>query len=326
MARNKNNLREEIEQMVAIANLYYDGGCSQQEIATALGISRPAVSRLLARAREERIVTISILDPFNINQGLADKLCLEAGLSAAIVTPAIPNSPELNLRLVGISAARFIEKKIKTDEVVGIGWGRTLYSVGQSLEKQSTKGVTFAPLTGGLGQISPQFQVNELIRIFSKFFNGQPKQFFLPALVQDDETKTSLMETVDSKGITTIWENLTSALVGIGNVDFETELKMLFVNYVDQDTRQRLMASEAVGDICMQFFDQNGQDIKDGLRGVIGISLDQLRKVPNVIAISTGENKVPAILGAIRGKIIKTLITDELTAETILLKLKEDRK
>ena len=107
--------------------------------------------------------------------------------------------------------------------------------------------------------------------------------------------------------------------------DFESELSMLFVNYLDMETRQRLLAADAAGDICMRFFDRNGMSIKDGLRGVIGISLEQLRRVPNVIAVSSGSNKAHAILSAIKGKIIQTLITDDLTAQSILTLLKEGK-
>ena len=317
--------REELQQMVAVAHLYYEEGHTQQEIATAMGLSRPTVSRLLTRAREEQIVTITVVDPFNNNQNLADQLCSKTGPKEALITPAIPNAPDLNLKRVGISAARYIEKKIKPQDVLGVGWGRTLYSVAQSLQPQSTVDVTLAPLTGGLGQISPHFQVNELIRIFSKNFKGSPHQLFLPAIVEDEETKSNLMESDDSRLITGIWDDLTIALVGIGTVDFESELSMLFVNYLDMETRQRLLAADAAGDICMRFFDRNGRAIADGIRGVIGISLEQLCRVPNVIAVSSGSNKAQAILSAIKGKIIQTLITDDLTAQSILTLLKEGK-
>ena len=320
------NLREEIQQMAMAAHLYYEDGRTQQEVAIAMGISRPTVSRLLMRAREERIVTITVIDPFDNDQKLADLLCKATGLTKAIITPAVPNAPDLNLKRIGISAARYLEKNIKPQDVVGVGWGRTLYSVVQSLQPQPVTDVTFVPLTGGLGQISPHFQVNELIRIFSKNFKGTPHQLFLPAIVENEESKSNLMASEDSKIITSIWDNLTTALVGIGNVDFETELSVLFVNYLDMDTRQRLQSADAMGDICMQFFDRNGVAVKDGLRGVISISLKQLRRVPNVIAVACGSMKAQAILSAIKGKYFQTLITDDLTAQAILAILKEEEK
>lgn len=319
-------LREEIQQMAMAAHLYYEDGRTQQEVAAAMGVSRPTVSRLLMRAREERIVTITVIDPFDNNQKLADLLCKATGLTEAIITPAVSNAPDLNLKRVGISAARYLEKKIKPQEVMGVGWGRTLYAVVQSLQPQPVTNVTLVPLTGGLGQISPHFQVNELIRIFSKNFDGTPHQLFLPAIVENEEVKSNLMASEDSKMITSVWDNLTTALVGIGIVDFETELSVLFVNYLDMDTRQRLQSAGAMGDICMQFFDRNGAAVKDGLRGVIGISLKQLQRVPNVIAVACGSMKAQAILSAIKGKYFQTLITDDLTAQAILDILKEEEK
>ncbi|OGN86034.1 MAG: hypothetical protein A2X27_00375 [Chloroflexi bacterium GWD2_49_16] len=311
--------------MAMAAHLYYEGGCTQQEVAVAMGISRPTISRLLVRAREEHIVTITVVDPFAINQELVDEFCRETGLKEAVITSAISSAPDLNLKRVGISAARYLEKNIKPQDVVGVGWGRTLYAIVQSLQPQSVTDVTLVPLTGGLGQISPHFQVNELIRIFAKNFKGTSYQLFLPAIVENEEAKSNLMASEDSKMITSIWDHLTTALVGIGNVDFETELSVLFVNYLDVETRQRLLSADATGDICMQFFDRNGYAITDGLRGVIGISLEQLRRVPNVIAIASGSSKAQAILSAIKGKYIQTLITDDLTARTILSILKEEK-
>ncbi len=68
----------------------------------------------------------------------------------------------------------------------------------------------------------------------------------------------------------------------------------------------------------MHFFDRDGTPVKDGLRGVLSITLPQLRRVPNVIGVACGRDKTRAILAAIRGKYIKTLVTDDMTADSIL--------
>lgn len=315
---SNNTLREELQLMAIAAHLYYEDGLTQQEVAKAMHLSRPTVSRLLMRAREERIVTITVTDPFDSDQELADQLCKATGLKEAIITPAVPEAPDLNLKRLGISAARYLEKYIQPKDIVGIGWGRTLYAVVQSLQSQPISGVTLVPMIGGLGQISPHFQVNELIRIISKNLDGIAHQLFLPAIVLHEETKASLLASEDSQAVTKIWNHLTMALVGIGNVDFETEMSVLFVNYLDEDTRQRLRSAGAVGDICMHFFDHDGKPVLDGLHGVVSISLEQLSRVPNVIAVAGGSSKAQAILGAIRGGYIRTLLTDDLTAQAIL--------
>ena len=46
--------------LVRASRLYYLEDRGQAEIATLLGISRPGVSRLLQRARDEKIVEIHV--------------------------------------------------------------------------------------------------------------------------------------------------------------------------------------------------------------------------------------------------------------------------
>jgi DNA-binding transcriptional regulator LsrR (DeoR family) len=72
-----------------------------------------------------------------------------------------------------------------------------------------------------------------------------------------------------------------------------------------------------VGDICARFFDQLGREVLPAT-GVIGVSLDQLRAIPEVIGIAGGMEKVRAVLGALRGGYINTLITDVTTARAVL--------
>ena len=307
-----------IHQMTMASRLYYEEGRTQQEIAAVMNISRPTVSRLLVCAREENIVNITITDPFETKTALADQFCQVTGLDKTIITQAIPKGELLNLKVLGISAARYLENELTPGAIVGVGWGRTLFSVVESLGQPIVSDLTFVPLTGGLGQISPSFQVNELIRCMAEKFNANWRQFYLPAIVQDDDARNTLLSTEDVKNVTDTWETMNTALVGIGNVSFDTEMKMLFAKYLDESTRDRLNAAGAVGDICMRFFDENGRPIEDGLRGVIGIDLEKVHRIPNVIGVASGVSKAKAILGAIRGGFIKTLITDDVTARAIL--------
>ena len=69
----------------------------------------------------------------------------------------------------------------------------------------------------------------------------------------------------------------------------------------------------------MHFFDREGRDVAGPFNErVIGMSLDQLRKVPRVIAVAGTIEKVEAVRGALEGKLVTTLITDRFTAERLL--------
>ncbi len=149
---------------------------------------------------------------------------------------------------------------------------------------------------GGLGQISPNFQVHEITRSIAEAFGGTWKQLYVPALVRDESTSINLHQTKDVKDLVEIWGTMTTALVGIGNFDFDAEMEMLFANYLDEKARSRLQAGAAVGDICMRFFDNNGDPV-EGLIGATGIELGQIRGVQRVIAVAGGIEKAEAILG-----------------------------
>ena len=51
---------------------------------------------------------------------------------------------------------------------------------------------------------------------------------------------------------------------------------------------------------------------------MIGISLDDIRNCREVVCTAFGESKAEAVLGAMRGELLNTLITDEKCAHRIL--------
>jgi lsr operon transcriptional repressor len=80
-------------------------------------------------------------------------------------------------------------------------------------------------------------------------------------------------------------------------------------------------AMGAVGDMLGEWFDAHGRIVSEATSNRrIGLSLDQLRGMPNVVAVAGGREKAEAVLGAIRGGYLKVLVTDETTAEELLAK------
>jgi DNA-binding transcriptional regulator LsrR (DeoR family) len=316
----------DIKLMTMAARLYYQESRTQEEIAHELGVSRPIVSRLLQRALDEGIVQITIHDPFETSPQLARELCDLTGLqSAVVVGSSFPSNQQMNQRRLGFAASQYLAENLKTNDVVGVGWGRTLASVAQYLLPRPLPGINTVPLVGGLGSISPNFQVHEITRQVAEAFSGTWQPLYFPAIISNPDALESLVNTSDFKGIARTWDRITVALVGIGNVDFDAEMQVLFAQYLDAATRQRLLEHGAVGDICMRYFDIHGRSIPQGLQGVVGIDLDCLTHIPNTIAVAGGKHKSAAILGAIRGKFIHTLITDGEAVEGILAQIREGK-
>jgi DNA-binding transcriptional regulator LsrR (DeoR family) len=69
----------------------------------------------------------------------------------------------------------------------------------------------------------------------------------------------------------------------------------------------------------LRYFDKNGQRIPSDLDDrVIGLNLEEIHAIQQVIGIAGGAAKVQAILGALRGNLINVLVTDHETARQIL--------
>jgi DNA-binding transcriptional regulator LsrR (DeoR family) len=308
---------EQLRLMHLAAEMYYVEDKTQNEIAKELAISRPKVSRLLSQAREEGIVRITVVNPFNNVDSLAKALQDRLGLSAAIVVPGKEGSQEQIRKLIGHAAARFLNNTLQNGDVLGIGWGRTLREVVDAVEPGTGQELNVIPLMGGLGQISPSFQVHEMARILSERLGGLWQALYFPALVEDNAARDALMASRDMARVIQSWRELTVTLVGIGNVDLGPDIEMLFTDYMANDTMEILKQAQAVGDVCMRFFNINGESIDDPM-GVISIEHEQLERVPRRIGVAGGREKAKAILGAVAAGLVNNLITDESAAIRIL--------
>jgi DNA-binding transcriptional regulator LsrR (DeoR family) len=309
---------EHLRVLHRVAQLYYLEQRTQDEIARALGVSRPSVSRLVRQAREEGLVVVSVRDPFDQGALLAGRLKSELNLHDAVVATGEWTDAEQVRQRLGHTAARYLAGTLRYGETVGMGWGRTLYEVASAIEPQGNLGLTIVPLVGGLGNVSPYFQVHELARRLSERLGGVQLGLYLPAIVDDQAARRVLLSSKDVRRVTDLWDHLSTAIVGIGNVDLGPEIRMLFADYLGAEATQRLRRDGVVGDICMRFFDAAGRPAPRGLQGVIGIELAQLRRASRRIAIAGGREKANAILGAARSGLVTHLITDELAARQVL--------
>jgi DNA-binding transcriptional regulator LsrR (DeoR family) len=80
-----------------------------------------------------------------------------------------------------------------------------------------------------------------------------------------------------------------------------------------------LVAAGGVGDVLGWIVDADGRPLAHPVNDrVIGISLDDLGRMPNVILAAGGLHKVPIIRAALRRGIVRTLVTDEATARALL--------
>ncbi|MEM5009779.1 sugar-binding transcriptional regulator [Niallia taxi] len=311
---------QEKRQLVKVSSMYYHDGLTQAQIAQKLGVSRPVISKLLQRAKDEGIVKIYIKDESVHTVELERQLEQYFGLSDAVVVPNNGLSEEMAKREVGQTGASYISNNIKDVKSIGISWGETLAHLVQEYPYERREDVTVVPLEGGMGVKQVQIHANQLANDLAKKLQSTCTYLYAPAIVETEELKERLMGMEDVQTVLEIGRNVDVALIGIGNPYANSTLMRL--GYLQEHDLTQLREVGTIGDIGFRFFDENGAPINDSLNTkVIGITLAEFQKIKKVIAVVEGQHKVESILGALKGKFIDVLITDELTASAIIKKM-----
>jgi deoxyribonucleoside regulator len=313
-------VREELQMVLRAARLYYESGLTQQQAADELGVSRPQVSRLLTRARAEGIVRTTIIDPFATFKEIEARLVETFGLRGAVVADGEGLSGEQLRRRIGLAAAEYLRNTVTDGLRVGVGWGRTLHALTVALNTEQPANIQVFPLIGGIGQVSPYFQVNELARQTAEAFGGIWQPLYAPAFVADIQARDALLRHPDVSMVMDAWDALDIVLVGVGHFALHRQSSMFFADYMDEALFRQLEKQKAIGDLCGRFFDAQGQQCLRETE-IIGISLEQLGALDRVVGIAGGEEKVAAILSALRGGYLNVLITDTVTAQAVLERL-----
>jgi DNA-binding transcriptional regulator LsrR (DeoR family) len=303
-----------------VARLYYEQGMKQTEIAGQLCLSQAMVSRLLATAQREGIVRTTVMTPTGVFSALEDDLASRFDLRDAVVADAISDRADDVLRAIGSAAASYLEVTLGPNDIVGISsWSETLLrTVGSMQPRARSDKSHVVQVLGGIGAPTAEVHAIQLTQQLASLLHAQPHFLTAPGVASSPQAAAAYMTEPSVRATMAFFNQLTVALVGIGSLN-PSRLLGESGNAFNRAELAHLRRLGAVGDICVRFFDGGGKDVAGPLNDrVVGMSLDQLRKVPRVIAVAGTIDKVEAIRGALEGKLVTTLITDRFTAERML--------
>ncbi len=302
-----------INQLISVSKLYYINGLTQEEIAKKVHIHRSQISRMLKEARKLGLVKITVTSGSQDFTSLQDFLVKKFNLKEALIVPE--NINDLNLKTLGNFAANYLSSTISSNSIVGISWGRTLAHAFQAMPAKSEKhGIVVVPLVGGpAGRLKNDYQSNRLAYLLSEKLNAKSETLNCPAIVSSQSLQDELMSNPNNQLIFNLWQNLDYAIVGIGsNLIIDMEQWQEF--YKNSSFATIFSETNAVGDILSRPFSENGEIISSSKYHIISMNLDELKKVPTVIGIACGKNKIKSILGALNAHILDVLITTDITA------------
>ncbi len=309
--------RQSANHLIEIARLYYRENLSQQQIADRLSLSRPTVSNALKRCRAEGIVEIRIRAPDSPAVELAGALASRWGLAHARVVDPGPDEAARR-RHMGHAAAVYLTSQLGPTTRIGLSWGTTLYEVVEQLALSPHPGATVAQLIGALGAGNPCCDGFELARRLAEKLGGRYSVIQAPAIVGSAALKRLLVREPAIRDALRAAARCEIALTGI-SADEPAHNALVRAGYLDPAEAEALCRQGAVGHACGWHFDAAGRLLDTALHArVVGLPLAELRRIPCVIGVAGGPEKVTAIAGALRGGFLDVLVTDTTTARAVL--------
>jgi DNA-binding transcriptional regulator LsrR (DeoR family) len=304
-----------------VSRLYYEQNLTQNEISERLHLSRSKISRLVQQAQEVGVVKITVHSPSGVHADLEDQLEKSFHLQEVVIADvANLDSPNSVSRELGVAAASYFQSTVKDKDIIGLAWGSTLSAMVNALQPMDIKGAHVVQMIGGLGMPESEVHATSLVRQMTLLLNSKLTLLNAPGIVDNVNMKDVILSANYMQAVIGLFSRINVAYVGIG-APTKDSVVMRDGAIMSNADLEVLLKNGAVGDIVLRYFDKNGQPVANELDSrVIGISLEQLKKIPRVVGVAGGHQKHAVVYAALKGGFIDVLITDEKTARYVLEK------
>ncbi len=299
--------------MARAAWAYYVEGLTQNDIARKLDVNRIRINRLLAQARERGIVQVRV----NASLAMETEAKLERryGLKLALVVPTPVDAADLP-RSIAMAAGHAVSDRLTDGMSVGVGWGRTLRLSVTTMERRTVRDLSVVSLIGGLTQGSV-LNTHETASRLADIYGANCFYIAAPAFADGEDSAKILRSQTSVIDAFEHARNIDLAFVSVGGLDKSATMRRL--KLIDDQDIKSLVAAGAVGDLCSQFIDINGQVVDHPInRRVIALDVSDLKRVPSVILASGGLEKLGVLHAILSLGLVSILVTDEETARQLL--------
>lgn len=306
------------ELLARVASLYYEEELTQNEIAARLGLSRVKIYRLLKQAREEQIVQIVINWPIARATHWEGELCAAFGLPDALVLQAGLVDQDAGLHQLGQLAARFLEQTLRDGATMTVCLGRSTYETIAAIRPGFRARIQVAPALGSMPLAMREMDSGALARRLAQKLGGEALDLSAPAMANSAADAEVLRNQRDIHRALDLARSADIALLGVGNLD-PARSGLVQGGFLSSAELDALAAAGAVGDLGGHIFTIEGR-LHDKLQDerIIGVGLDDLRRIPSTVVVAAGVEKSKALLGALRTGAVTVLVTDDRTAAAVL--------
>jgi DNA-binding transcriptional regulator LsrR (DeoR family) len=310
----------ELRLIARVAQMYHVEGRRQAEVAEHLNMSQATISRMLKRAEQENIVRTTVVPPAGTFPELEAAVRERFNIGEAIVVDCTEDrDPAIRAR-IGEGAAHLLEVTLKPDEIIGVSsWSETVLRMVDNIHPlKGAKAKYVVQTLGGLGNPSVQGHATQLTSRLAQLTGAEARLLPIQGLATSREAKLLMMADPFVRETIDLFGSITLAIIGIGAVE-PSELLAGSGNIFSHRELMALTDAGAVGDSSLRFFNLQGKPVKTPLdERVVGMSFEDLFRIPRVIALAGGASKTLAIMGALRTGAIDVLVTDRFTAARLV--------
>lgn len=298
----------------SVARRYYLDRKSKIEIADEFKLSRFKVARLLDDARASGLVRIEIGQPGAIDVFLSAELRETYGLLHAIVVDTHETDPLALRQLVGAAGAELLSEISTRNDVLGLGWARALVAMRAALRHLAAQSVI--QLSGALSRPDVDDSSIELVRDVARIANCPAYRFYAPMIVHDAPTATALRSNPEVARAISLFPSVTKAVVAVGG--WQPAASTVY-DATTPTERKALLRLAVHAEVSGVLLDQDGVAVHAPLTDrMICVEATDLRKIPEVIALTYGPEKASAARAAIRGGYVNGIVTHTSMARALL--------
>lgn len=321
-----------------IAYMYYVDGQTQEDIASMLYCSRQTIGKALQKARERRIVHISVVpeDRTGYLRNLARDLRFALALEDLVLVPGrnmnavAPDEifDDINAD-IATTAADYLDHLITDRDILAVSGGRTIMrNVVRYLKPSKLlPGLEVVP-TIGFVETRPSIGDSNLVAYdIAAAYGAKHAWLPVPAIVETPEQQQQARALPLVRDVIKTMEKANIIMLGVWPVGSENDLIKRGVVLQEQQQLARLQALQPVGDINHWFFDATGRFINDLLQPppyyLTGLEIPRLRervrreRIKVILVAGASRSYIPAIKALLKAGIVNILITDHVTAECL---------
>jgi|CoawatStandDraft_6_1074263.scaffolds.fasta_scaffold02394_5 DNA-binding transcriptional regulator LsrR (DeoR family) len=316
---SKGKLRNDKSILVIVAELYYKDGLNQKEIAVRLGLSRATIISYLKQCRDEGIVDIQIKGSNYPVSNLSQSIRKKYNLVDVYVSQSELNGVDLNsYSSVTRSAAIALNELIRDGDSIGVAWGRTVQSVAQEMPTNLNRvaNLSVCQLVGSMS--SKEFMTSEASTIrISERLNAKCYTLHAPAILSSKNLADAIKREDVVKEQLLRLKRLDKIIFSVGNMG--TDTVVVTTGIANKKELLEFKARQARAVLCGHFIDKDGQHLSgDYSARIIGISPEEIKRVPVRMCVASGLDKKNAILAALKGGFVSHLVIDHTLAEDLI--------